>query len=64
VRGDEWERTHAVERALELGINYFDTASTYGKGMSESNLGAALLQEQQSGIGCHQESVCCGIEWR
>jgi aryl-alcohol dehydrogenase-like predicted oxidoreductase len=42
VRGDEWERTRAVERALELGINYFDTASMYGRGMSESNLGAAL----------------------
>ena len=43
MKGDEWERTRAVERALELGINYFDTASTYEKGMSESNLGAALL---------------------
>ncbi len=31
-----------VERALELGINYFDTAPLYGKGRSEEVLGMAL----------------------
>lgn len=31
-----------VERALELGINYFDTAPLYGKGRSEEVLGVAL----------------------
>ena len=31
-----------VERALELGINYFDTAPLYGQGRSEEVLGAAL----------------------
>ncbi|MCC6446787.1 MAG: aldo/keto reductase [Armatimonadetes bacterium] len=31
-----------VERALELGINYFDTAPLYGKGRSEEVLGIAL----------------------
>jgi aryl-alcohol dehydrogenase-like predicted oxidoreductase len=34
----------AVKRALELGIDYFDTAPLYGAGESERNLGA-LLQE-------------------
>ena len=29
-----------VERALELGVNYFDTAPLYGKGRSEEVLGA------------------------
>jgi aryl-alcohol dehydrogenase-like predicted oxidoreductase len=32
----------AVERALELGIDYFDTAPVYGAGESERNLGAVL----------------------
>jgi aryl-alcohol dehydrogenase-like predicted oxidoreductase len=32
----------AVQRALEAGINWFDTAPTYGAGQSETNLGAAL----------------------
>jgi L-galactose dehydrogenase len=31
-----------VERALELGINYFDTAPLYGKGRSEEVYGAAF----------------------
>ena len=31
-----------VHRALELGVNYFDTAPLYGKGRSEEILGMAL----------------------
>ena len=31
-----------VNRALELGVNYFDTAPLYGKGRSEEVLGMAL----------------------
>ena len=31
-----------VERALELGVNYFDTAPLYGRGRSEEVLGHAL----------------------
>jgi aryl-alcohol dehydrogenase-like predicted oxidoreductase len=42
VRGERAERERAVARALELGINYFDTASSYGKGVSEQHLGQAL----------------------
>jgi aryl-alcohol dehydrogenase-like predicted oxidoreductase len=33
-----------VERALELGVNYFDTAPLYGKGRSEEVLGHALKE--------------------
>ena len=32
----------AIERALELGINYFDTAPGYGNGISEEIYGRAL----------------------
>ncbi|MDH3397886.1 MAG: aldo/keto reductase, partial [Acidimicrobiia bacterium] len=31
-----------VERALELGINFFDTAEAYASGRSEEILGRAL----------------------
>ena len=31
-----------MARALELGINYFDTAAQYGNGQSERNLGRVL----------------------
>ncbi len=42
IRGSAAERERAVARAAELGINYFDTAPSYGDGQSETNLGAAL----------------------
>ena len=42
VRGDAGEQERAVARALEAGVNYFDTAVQYGGGESEKNLGRAL----------------------
>lgn len=42
VRGEHKEMVRTVTRAIELGINYFDTASTYGMGQSETNLGLVL----------------------
>src|SRR2546428_8552322 len=42
IRGTPAERERAVARAMELGINYFDTAASYGDGQSEENLGRAL----------------------
>ncbi len=42
--GDAQRR--AVERAIERGINWFDTAATYGEGQSETNLGNVLTDVQ------------------
>jgi L-galactose dehydrogenase/L-glyceraldehyde 3-phosphate reductase len=42
VKGTPAERERAVARAVEAGINYFDTASSYGSGESERNLGQTL----------------------
>ena len=42
VRGAAADRERAVGRALDVGINYFDTAVQYGDGVSETNLGLAL----------------------
>ena len=42
VRGSHDEQVEAVTRALELGIDYFDTAPSYGDGRSETNLGRVL----------------------
>src|SRR5438270_6935247 len=42
VKGDPAEQERAVGRAIELGINYFDTAQMYGNGESEKNLGRVL----------------------
>jgi aryl-alcohol dehydrogenase-like predicted oxidoreductase len=42
VRGDPADQERAVARAIELGINYFDTAAMYGNGDSERNLGRVM----------------------
>ena len=42
VKGTAADQERAVARALELGINYFDTAAMYGNGESERNLGRVL----------------------
>jgi aryl-alcohol dehydrogenase-like predicted oxidoreductase len=42
VRGTAADQERAVARALELGIDYFDTAPLYGDGASETNLGRVL----------------------
>jgi aryl-alcohol dehydrogenase-like predicted oxidoreductase len=42
VRAPFEERLAAVRLAMELGINYFDTAAQYGNGQSEKNLGEVL----------------------
>ena len=42
IRGKHADQVKAVARAMELGINYFDTASQYGAGQSETNLGRVL----------------------
>src|SRR5882724_4775526 len=42
VRGAKPDQERAVARALERGLNYFDTAAAYGDGESEKNLGRVL----------------------
>jgi aryl-alcohol dehydrogenase-like predicted oxidoreductase len=42
VRGEPTEQERAVARAVELGLNYFDTAAMYGNGESERNLGRVM----------------------
>jgi aryl-alcohol dehydrogenase-like predicted oxidoreductase len=42
---DQRDATAAIRRALELGINVFDTAQAYGFGASERLLGHALRSE-------------------
>ena len=42
VRGTSDAQQRAVERAVELGFNHFDTAPIYGDGASETKLGRVL----------------------
>jgi aryl-alcohol dehydrogenase-like predicted oxidoreductase len=42
VRGEPRDQQRAIARALDAGVNYFDTAVQYGDGESEKNLGRVL----------------------
>lgn len=42
VRGSPADQERAIGRALDAGVNYFDTAVQYGNGESEKNLGRIL----------------------
>ena len=42
VRGDAADQERTVARAIDAGVNYFDTAVQYGNGESEKNLGRVL----------------------
>src|SRR4029453_1062814 len=42
VRGDPADQERLVARAIDVGVNFFDTAVLYGDGESERNLGRVL----------------------
>ena len=43
-KGQPREQRQVIERAVEAGITYFDTAPNYGDGLSETNLGRAIRE--------------------
>jgi D-threo-aldose 1-dehydrogenase len=45
----ENEARDALERALRLGVRYFDTAPFYGHGLAERRLGRALAESRSAG---------------
>src|SRR4026209_2546175 len=55
-RGAPADRERGVARAIELGINYLDTAPSYGSGESEKNLGQVLRALKPRAI--------VGTKWR
>src|SRR5690348_8709225 len=57
VADDEVERV--LDRAVELGINLFETADVYGRGAMERRLGAKLPKEMlvATKIGTDLDSV-------
>lgn len=44
VLGDPEAQRAIIERALALGVNYFDTSPDYGRGLAEANLGRILRE--------------------
>src|SRR5246127_3357872 len=50
VRGDHADQERTVARALDAGVNYFDTAVQYGDGESEKNLGRILKKLKPTNV--------------
>jgi aryl-alcohol dehydrogenase-like predicted oxidoreductase len=50
VRGDPADQERTVARAIDSGVNYFDTAVQYGNGESEKNLGRILERLKPANI--------------
>src|SRR6516225_3815986 len=54
---EETEFIKAVNRALDLGINCFDTAEAYGMGASERSLAKALGGRRKRMMACIEKSL-------
>jgi hypothetical protein len=42
IKGREEESEKIINRAIDLGINYIDTAASYGQGVSQLNIGRVM----------------------
>jgi uncharacterized protein len=42
IAGKEEESERIIHRAIDLGINYIDTAASYGRGVSQLNIGRVM----------------------
>lgn len=56
---DDKESADAVNKAVDLGITFFDTAPSYGLGHSEQVLGKALGNRRKDVF----LATKCGVEW-
>src|SRR5580692_1850684 len=50
VRGDPLDQERTIARAIDVGVNYFDTAVQYGNGESEKNLGRILQRLKPANV--------------
>jgi aryl-alcohol dehydrogenase-like predicted oxidoreductase len=57
---DEIKSTRIIHRAIEFGINYFDTADLYNKGLNEVLIGTALKSKRKDII----LATKVGNQWR
>lgn len=42
IKGREEESEKIINRAIDLGVNYIDTAASYGRGVSQLNIGRVM----------------------
>lgn len=56
---EEPESLRTINRAMDIGITFFDTAAFYGFGRSETILGKAMAGRRDKYI----ISTKCGLDW-
>ncbi len=47
IKGHEEESEKIINRAIDLGINYIDTAAQYGQGVSQLNIGRVMKSRRK-----------------
>lgn len=52
------DNPYVIERAIDVGINYFDTAPDYGNGSSESTLGKVLAKPSKRQKAIVASKIC------
>ena len=57
------ESMASLERAVELGCNFFDTAWAYGQGRSERLLGRLLRSRPAAGLHCASKVPPKNLKW-
>ena len=57
---DEKDAIEAIHTMIDCGVNFIDTAPTYGKGASETIVGKALASGKRSQVTLLTK---CGIRW-
>jgi hypothetical protein len=63
IRAEPAEQRRAIARAVELGVTYFDTGPSYGKGLSETNLDR-VLRSSASAHSSGPKWTSGRINWR
>jgi aryl-alcohol dehydrogenase-like predicted oxidoreductase len=54
LEDNQEENNKIIDQAVEYGINYFDTADLYDKGMNEESVGKALKGKREKGNHCNK----------
>ena len=60
LQNDQTHNTQIIHQAIHLGINFFDTADLYNKGMNETSVGKALKEKRHQIILASK----VGNQWR
>src|SRR5215210_1374895 len=60
LSGTDEDNANILHHAIDLGVNFFDTADLYNKGMNESSVGKALKAKRDKVI----LATKVGNQWR